>query len=244
MCERRAWAKINCQFNEIGVCDGVVDSDNPTLEKPLNVRDIDSAYPPRLSEDLRRLLVMAQGHDLSLAEIEAILQGRGIAVVILIIAIPFAMPIPNPTSMLFGAAIMFMSLRLIFSQRSWLPTFILNKKIPHAVIEKVVVAGIRIFEKLERFVRPRLHFVHGWPAMKALIGVGIMVSAFIMSLPFFVPNAIPALAIIFLTIGLMEEDGVLVLVGYFLGLVSAAFLAMVYFLGFNGVSLLMHKFFH
>jgi hypothetical protein len=56
-------------------------------------------------------------------------------------------------------------------------------------------------------------------------GLAIFVTAGILSLPVPIPasNIVPSLAIVFLALGVMEEDGVCILMGYGLTLITIGF---------------------
>lgn len=180
------------------------------------------AQPHRLSEDLRRILREADGRDLTLREIEAMMQGRGIAAMALFIALPFLLP--NPLSFVFGVPLIILGLRIALDQPSWLPVRVLDRKIPHWVLVRIVTVGLWVFSKVERVSKPRWVFMHSWGGMRRLIGVGVVVSAFVMALPAVVPNFVPAAAIILLLLGLIEEDGVFVALGYVVMLLSIGWL--------------------
>jgi hypothetical protein len=197
----------------------------------------------RFSQDLELLLHHAAGRDLSIAEIEQVLQGRGVAILILVLDIPFMLPVPNPFSTVFGAAIILLALRLIFAGRSLLPGFVLRRHVPHAVLKRVTEWGVWISRKMERVLRPRLRFVHDWPAMKTAIGVGIVISALVLAVPLVIPNILPAAAVLLLTVGMVEEDGLVILCGYAVCAASCAYVAALLLLGHLGWQELAGKFF-
>lgn len=87
--------------------------------------------------------------------------------------------------------------------------------------------------KIERIVKPRMRFLRRWRGMMNLIGVSIASSGLILSLPLPIPlsNVVPAWAALFLATGMMERDGLLVLIGHVLSLASWALLLMWWFLG-------------
>ena len=70
--------------------------------------------PRRLSEDLRELLRQASGRSVTIEEIEQILRGRGVAMLILLLAAPFVIPTPG-LSVPFGIAICLLGLRIAVS---------------------------------------------------------------------------------------------------------------------------------
>ncbi len=179
------------------------------------------AEPParRLSSDLRDLLREADGRALTLGELEAILQGRGFALFILLLSLPCLFPISIPgTSIVFGIVIMLLGLRIAVGQKPSLPKFVLRHELSHAALEKLVTFGLKLCAQMEKVVRPRMHFLQRWPGMLNLIGIGIASGGFqlLLPLPPLIPfsNFIPALSVVLLTAGMSERDGLMVLAGY------------------------------
>jgi hypothetical protein len=179
--------------------------------------------PRRLSTDLRELLAVADGRTLTLGELEAILQGRGVALFLLLLSIPFVFPLPIPgLSTPFGIVILLMGIRIACGRKPSLPVFILRRTVKYSSLEKIVNLGLKLCAKMEKVVKPRMHFLQRWPGMINLIGVGIALAGLLLCLPLPIPlsNSIPALAVIFLTAGMIERDGLLVLLGYVAALVA------------------------
>ncbi|HEV7866741.1 MAG TPA: exopolysaccharide biosynthesis protein [Chthoniobacteraceae bacterium] len=178
-----------------------------------------------LSTDLRALLRDAGGRAVTIEEIESLLQGRGFAMFILLLSAPFLVPAPG-LSTPFGIAIAVLGLRIALGQKPSLPPFILRRKIKYSVLEGVITRLARIVEKLERHIKPRMHYLER-PLMINLIGVGIVSSAFILALPVPIPfsNGLPAVSIMLLAAGMMERDGLLVIWGHIFGLLSWIYLA-------------------
>jgi hypothetical protein len=120
----------------------------------------------RISDALRRLLREAAGRPLTIREMVEILHGRGLQFVVILLCLPFLTPVTLPgISMPFGLAIALCGLRIAFGHKPWLPAFILNRRISYSVLEKMVYFGCRIYEKLEKVIRPRLGFFlagRGW----------------------------------------------------------------------------------
>lgn len=183
--------------------------------------------PRRLSADLRALLHEADGHTVTVERIEEILKGRGVAMLILLLSAPFIVPAPG-LSTPFGIGICLLGLRIAVGGRSALPRFIREKEVKFAALERVVNCIVAVVSKLEKRIRPRMRFMRDHPRMVNLIGVGIISSGFVLSLPLPIPlsNLFPALSIMCLAAGLMERDGLLVLWGYLLGFLSWVYLAI------------------
>lgn len=169
----------------------------------------------RLSDDLQALLAESGGGGMTVGQIERALHGRGLAAVILLLALPFLFPVTIPLlSMVFGAAIGLLGLRLALGLKSWLPEAIRGRMISPKALERIVRGGTRVALRLEKLLRPRWAWVFV-PVVRSLIGLSIMIAAVVLSLPLPIPltNTIPAIAIILMAMGSMERDGLAVLVG-------------------------------
>ncbi len=192
----------------------------------------------RLSDDLRELLARAEaaGRSLTVGEIEAMLKGRGFALFIMLLSVPFLIPNVPGLSTPFGAAIVMMGSRLMFGRRPWLPRFVLKRRLSFAALEKIVKALLKFVTRMERLVKPRMHFLQRWPGMMNLIGFGIASGGFFLLLPLPIPftNSLPALSILLLTAGMMERDGLFVLLGYVAGIFAWGYLLALLMLGKAG----------
>ena len=203
--------------------------------------------PHRLSADLRALLREAAGRSMTLGEIEQILQGRGFGMLLLLLALPFTFPIAIPgLSVPFGLVIMLIGVRLAAGQKPWLPAFILRREIKYTVLEKIVGLGLKLSVRLEKVVKPRMHFLQRWPGMLNLIGLGIASGGLLLSLPLppLIPfsNTIPAFAVLFLTAGMIERDGLLVLLGHCVNVAAWIYFSVMFAAAGHGISRLWQHF--
>jgi len=213
------------------------------------MRDVvgSAAATERISDALRRLLREANGQAMTVREMVKILHGRGLQFVVILLCLPFLAPVTIPgISMPFGLAIALSGLRIAFGHRPWLPEFILNHRISFPVLEKMVHFGCAIYEKVEKVIRSRLHVLLDGPGMGMMVGLAIALSGLFLSLPipppFPLTNTIPGFAIICLSLGLMERDGVLILCGYALTVIAAIYVGLIGFLGKAGVDQLWQIF--
>jgi hypothetical protein len=194
--------------------------------------------PTTLSDDLRQLLDHAGGRALALGEIVEVLRGRGMDVLVIILVLPFCQPIPLPGfSTPFGIALMIFGFRIALRQRPWLPRWVLRREIAHDTLVKLVKGALAVARRMEMIVHPRLRFFKRWPSFTVLNGLAIVSSAFLLTLPLPIPfsNTIPAWSILLLALGMMEEDGAVIVVGYFMAGAAWTYLAMFWWLGEAGV---------
>lgn len=197
--------------------------------------------PPeqRLSGELESLLLLAPGRPLALREVVEHLHFRGLPALVVLLCVPFLFPVAIPgLSLPFGAAIALCGLRLGIGSGFWMPDFILRREVSPELLAKLVGGAARFYRQVERMVRPRMHFLQRWPGMINLLGFMIMLGGILLSLPipppFPLTNTIPAVAVIFMALGLMERDGICILVGYFFALLGICYVGLIFFLGAAG----------
>lgn len=186
-----------------------------------------------ISSDLRGLLDRANNGPLSLHEIEQHLKDRGYALLVLFLAAPF--PIPNipGLSVPFGIAIALIGWAFMIRRRPSLPDRVMKTTLEYSTLQKVVPFIARFMERLERWTKPRLKWLATGPSMTSIIGLGILSGGFFLSLPLPIPltNGPPALSIIFLVVGMLCRDGVMVIIGYILGVLSWVYLGLWLYFG-------------
>lgn len=208
----------------------------PVADTPAEVRE-------RLSDALRRLLREADGRSLQVREMIEILRGKGLQMMVILLCLPFLSPVTIPgISLPFGLAIALCGLRIAFGHKPWLPAFVLDRRISAHALEKMVHIGCVVYGKVEKVIRPRLSYLFVGQGMGMLVGLSIALAGFLLSLPipppFPLTNTLPGFALIFLSLGLMEKDGVLVLCGYTLTLISLSYALLIVLAGQAGISYL------
>jgi len=150
---------------------------------------------------------------------------------LILLALPFCFIAIPGLSTPFGIAICLIGACLVIGREPWLPSFIMHRRLSTTRLAQILTGAVKVARQLEKFVRPRLAFLHAGPGMLRLIGLGIVIAGLGLMLPLPVPfsNSIPALAVVLLAIGMLEKDGLCVLLGHltaaatwvFIGLTSA-----------------------
>jgi hypothetical protein len=145
-------------------------------------------------------------------------------------AIPEVVPIPVPGL----AAIVVIPTAVISAQMAVghkqikLPKFILKKTVPRKALAAALHAILPLLEKAEKVSKPRWKWATT-PLAKRLLGVFIFILALSIAFPmpgFNMPQAISSFII---ALGLVEDDGILVIGGVIAGLASLALLGGVVF---------------
>jgi hypothetical protein len=136
-------------------------------------------------------------------------------------------------------------MRLVIGLKPVLPASVLQKQVSSAVLRKIIPPIARMVEKVEKRIKPRMHFFQK-PGAINMIGVAIVSAAFVLALPLPIPlsNLFPALSIMLLAAGMMERDGLLVIWGYVMGLQSWLYLLLwwhVVIAGWHQLVLWLHR---
>jgi hypothetical protein len=159
-------------------------------------------------------------HDkVTLEEIRDLLGQDGLLLLTAFLTIIFLIPVSIPgVSTVFGVAILLIGISRLFNRRLWLPKRFLKQQLPAEKLSVGLNRGVIWFDRLERLSRPyRLKWLTGNGFMGALNNCALIIGAGLLMAPFgLIPfsNTLPALAILFLTIGLLRRDGICILLGY------------------------------
>ena len=176
-----------------------------------------NSFQPHLSTDLEALQARVKDQALTLAELTQALKGRGSAMLLILLALPFCFVAIPGLSIPFGIAICLIGACQAIGREPWLPSFIMHRRLSVVRSTQLLTGAIKVARQLEKYVRPRLAFLHAGPGMLRLIGLGIVIAGVALMLPLPIPfsNSIPAWAVVLLAIGMMEKDGLFVLLGHF-----------------------------
>mgnify|MGYP002633502104 CR=1 FL=1 len=177
-----------------------------------------AVVPPRkVSEELANLRARMATGVVTLRQIIYVLRGRAYTLLLILLALPFVTPIPLPgLSTPFGLAIAFISLRLTLGRRPWLPKQLQRKELPAGFFEKVFKVAERMIKVLESLLRPRLARLTGSTLLLRLHALVILLAGIALLLPLPIPftNTLPAWSILLMAGGLLERDGVAILLSY------------------------------
>ncbi|RYZ79198.1 MAG: exopolysaccharide biosynthesis protein [Proteobacteria bacterium] len=166
------------------------------------------------------------GIPLSLGDLVLLLGELGHSILILILCLMFLQPIPLPgISTPIGAIVVILATLQFMNKAPWIPKRFRGRAVPLKALFRIAELCRKIWSKLEKFLRPRLFVLNRSRAFRFVNLVIIIASACLLALPLPIPftNTVPAFVIIALSFAHLEDDGLLVLVGY------AASIAMVFF---------------
>jgi hypothetical protein len=162
-----------------------------------------------------------------LATIVQYMGQRSIGALLLVLALPMALPIPTAgISVVFGVPLILISTQLLLGRRcAWLPARLTRRSVTRTDLTAFVERALPTLRALERIVRPRIGWLAGdWAMMP--VGAICLILAVIITLPIPLGHMVPGAAISVPALGLIERDGLAIGFGVaiaVLGLILAAF---------------------
>ena len=175
-----------------------------------------------LSAMLLALAEDGQRERISVADLLAALGDRALAALLFVFAFPNVLPVPPGTSALLGAPLVFLAAQMALDMKAWLPAVIAQRSMAQADYAALVRRIVPWLARAERLLRPRATLLASG-AMESVVGLVCLLLSLVLVLPIPLGNMLPALAICLLALGMLERDGLWVLIG----LVTAAAAAFV-----------------
>lgn len=155
----------------------------------------------------------------SIGELTAAVGEKGFGLLLMILALPSALPVPAPGySTPFGIAIAIIATQMLIGRQSvWLPEKIKSVRINPSLAAKMIGAASKFLRMVEHLIKPRQRWIRSQAGQAALATV-IIIMACLMMLPIPLTNTFPAMVIFMIGIGLSEEDGLLAIAAFGVGL--------------------------
>ncbi len=205
------------------------------------------ALAPRrkLSAELHALNVRFGHESVQVGEMLDVMGDRAYSLFLVLLSLPFFTPVALlPISTAFGAVIAYLGLRLTLGLRPRLPDKMRSRRLPPRFFGMLLRGAERVIRLLESITRKRLAFLATDSLVRRLVGSGIVAAALLLMLPLPIPlsNFLPAASITCFAIGLLEEDGGMILTGGVLLLLSLVFFGLLAFFGVEVVEFLHHWF--
>lgn len=177
------------------------------------------------TSDILRKIADGSAATITIGSLSEKLGDRGFGLILLIFAIPNAIPLIIPgASAITGLPLIFLAAQLCLGrQKIWLPHFIAKREIKMAMLKKFVDIALPCLLKLEKISKPRVDMLTT-PKFERIAGVIIVVLAFLIALPIPLGNFPLGVAITILALAITEQDGVLMIIGWISTILALCFL--------------------
>lgn len=146
---------------------------------------------------------------------------RGLGLLLAIFSLPNVIPTAVPgATIVFGVPSFVFSIELALGKkRLILPPFVARRRIESAAFRASAKRMVKALRIVERLLKPRLSLLTS-PYAERFIGGFCIMLALGAATPIPFGHSLPALSLVLIGIGLVEADGLAILVGLLLGLIG------------------------
>ena len=167
----------------------------------------------------------------TLLEIRNLIGREGMMLLTTFLTIIFLVPVSIPgVSTVFGGGILLLSVSRLIGRPLWIPQRIGRRHVSTEKLRRGMERGLKWFGRLERISRPhRMPWLMRGRFAGTVNDLGLILGAVLLMAPFgLIPfsNTIPAIALLFLAIGILQRDGVCILLGHLSNIASIVYFAV------------------
>ncbi len=193
-----------------------------------------SAEGMAISRRLTQLAEDAEGETVTLDWILSQLHERAFGLFLLVLALPCCIPFLYGIPQIVALPLMFVSVQILFGRRyPWLPGRLGARQVSKDGLQNLADRARPWLERIEALSRPRLAALTRAP-MDRFLGLALVLFSASILVPLPATNTVPGFAVVIVAMGLLQRDGILVLVGTLIG---TAWIASLIFAGATLASL-------
>ncbi|MEO0939723.1 MAG: exopolysaccharide biosynthesis protein [Pseudomonadota bacterium] len=191
--------------------------------------------PLAISETLDRLAAEAAGEDVPLSWILTQLHERAFGLFLLILGLPCCIPFLYGVPQIMALPLMFIAAQLLIGRTvPWLPARLGARRVTAATLRALASRARPWLRRLEAFSKPRLAALTRAP-LDQITGAALLAFSASILLPLPLTNTVPGFAVVVIAVGLVQRDGILVILG---GVLGTAWIASLVFAGASLITLL------
>jgi len=154
------------------------------------------------------------------------LDERAFGLMLLLLALPCCLPFVYLLPQIVALPMLALAGQMAAGRpHPWLPNRLHERRFSVAAFQKVVVRSERYLGWIERFARPRLAPVTSDKGAR-IVGVLLLIPTASILVPLPSTNTIPGIGVAIAALGLIERDGVLVILGLLVGFCWVALLVL------------------
>jgi hypothetical protein len=175
-----------------------------------------------ISRRLHQLADDAEGDGVTLDWILGQLHERAFGLFLLILALPCCIPFLYGIPQIVALPLMFVSAQVLLGRTSpWLPARLGARVVSKDGLKSLANRAEPWLLKIEALSRPRLGLLTR-PPVDRIVGGALVLFSMSILVPLPGTNTIPGFAVVVISMGLLQRDGILVLVGSVIGTVWIA----------------------
>jgi hypothetical protein len=207
----------------------------------LNMSDPAEHRPESASTLLSTFAESWAADRVQLNDIVDVLGERVYGLLLLIFAIPNAIPNPVPgVTAILGLPLVLISAQMLLGRpRPWFPAVIGKRSIATEDVRRFIRQADPWLKQMERMLTQRFTVVFS-PAGERVLAAVVLLMAVILTLPIPLANLLPALSICFIALALIEFDGLWASIGIIVAAVSVVIASSVVY-GFIKIGLFLAR---
>lgn len=172
---------------------------------------------------LRGVIDNAQGETISIGAIIGAFGERAFGFMLILFSLPNCVPAPPGVAGIVGTPVLIFGIQMLLGHKHpWLPGFIRRRTVSVSKFKRLIDLTEPKLQKLESYCRPRLTQLFSVFGDR-MIGLFAVLVALSVLIPFPGTNFPPSIALVVISIAVMEEDGYLLIGGYLIGLAGLAY---------------------
>jgi hypothetical protein len=186
-----------------------------------------------ISQRIRALVRSLPPTGITLSELIHKVGNDGLLLLTALLTLVFLIPVSIPgVSTVFGAAILLIGTSRLLRRELWIPAKIKHRMINTRKLRPVLRKALPWLQKIERVSRPnRVQWLVSKGTVEHMNNASLILGAVLLMMPFgMIPfsNTFPAVALLFLAIGLLQRDGLCILLGYVSNLVTIVYFGILF----------------
>lgn len=189
------------------------------MDLPVGVEN--EAEPLRTSQILTRVAQEADAEHMDVGTLLDGLKDRGFGLIIFLFSLPNAV---LPIAWILGTPVLFFASQLVLGySEPWLPGRMRRARLGRETFAKLTGYAVKYLQVLERLLRPRWIWMTGH-FMERILGLYMVFLTLVLLVPI-VPfgNALPAFGLGIMAVGIMERDGLAIVIGSLIGALGSAY---------------------
>lgn len=184
-----------------------------------------------ISQRLRSLVRSLPPTGITLSELIHRVGDDGLLLLTALLTLVFLIPVSIPgVSTVFGAAILLIGLARMLGRDLWIPAKLQHRMIGTKKLRPLLRKALPWLQKIEGVSRPnRIQWLVAQGPMDRINSGSLVLGAVLLMMPFgLIPfsNTFPAVALLFFAIGLLQRDGVCVLLGHISNIATIVYFAV------------------
>ncbi|MFK7762878.1 MAG: exopolysaccharide biosynthesis protein [Roseobacter sp.] len=188
-----------------------------------------------ISDRLDQLVVNANSDTVTLEWILGQLHERAFGLFLLVLALPCCIPFLYGIPQIVALPLMFVSAQILLGRQTpWLPERLATRSVSVEGLQSLAQRAGPWLRRIEAFSRPRQAQLTRAP-LDRIVGLALVLFSASILVPLPGTNTVPGFAVVLISMGLLQRDGILVLVGMVLG---TAWIASLIFAGATLASLI------